>query len=52
VSETLAPEASLFLDLAAFYAADISLTNQETVVEDVFGSLCRIKPDTKGCKFP
>jgi hypothetical protein len=52
VSEMLAPEASLSLDLTAFHAADLSLANKETVVEDVFSSLCRVKPDAKQCEFP
>jgi hypothetical protein len=52
VTETLASEAPLFLDLAAFHAADISLSNKETIVEDVFGSFCRVKPDTKRRKLP
>jgi hypothetical protein len=47
VSKILALEASLFLNLTAFYAADLSLANKETIIKDIFSSLCRVKPDTK-----
>lgn len=43
----LVSEAPLLLDLAAFYAADVSLSNKQTIVEDVFCSFCRVKLDTK-----
>jgi hypothetical protein len=35
----LASEAPLFLDLAAFHAADVSLAYEQAVVKDVFGVL-------------
>jgi hypothetical protein len=47
VSETLAPEASLLLDLATFHAADVPLANNEPVVEHVFRSFCRIEPNAE-----
>jgi hypothetical protein len=47
VSEILALEASLFLNLTAFHAADLSLANKETIIKDIFSSLCRVKPDAK-----
>jgi hypothetical protein len=47
VSETLASEASLLLDFAAFHAADLFLSNKEATVKDIFGSFCRVKPDAK-----
>jgi hypothetical protein len=43
----LATEASLFLDFSAFHAADLSLSNKEAIVKDIFGSFCRVEPDTK-----
>lgn len=47
VSKALAPEASLLLDLAAFYTADVPLTDQQAVVQDAFRSLWGVKPYTK-----
>jgi hypothetical protein len=52
MSEILASEASLFLDFAAFHAADLSLSDKEPIVKDIFGSLCRVEPDAERCKFP
>jgi hypothetical protein len=51
VTESLTSEASLFLNLAAFHAADISLANQEAIVKDVFSSLGGIEPYAERCKF-
>ena len=50
VSEPLASEASLFLDLAAFNAADISLSDQKAIVKDAFGSFRGVEPDTQAMR--
>jgi hypothetical protein len=51
MSKALTPEASLFLNLTAFYTADVPLTEQQAIVQDAFGTFCGAEPYSKRCKL-